>query len=94
MLDGGDTGEFVLATAVAAEYCFIFGWGVETWCGAAGVNVSILLGPERTSLLCVGLLSWWHRACASYRFMCGPVGLWVGVGGVCVGVGVCLLRIA
>ena len=46
VLIGGDTGEFVSATA-GLEYS-LFG-GVETgWCGRGG-RLSILLGPERTN---------------------------------------------
>jgi hypothetical protein len=95
VLDGGDTGESLLAAACRAEYSF----GVCGMCpvgvgvGKVGwvrlvVMVGTLLGPEGTT---VGLLSWWRSAACSHSYVklfcsgrCGA-GWGGGFGGCVVG---------
>jgi hypothetical protein len=91
VLDGGDTGESFLAAAGSSSTASS---GVGTMVGAAGVDVSTLLGPEGTSHLAVvagvGVSSGSHDG--SHALVTGPRpdGCWPHV----VGVGVRSLRIA
>jgi hypothetical protein len=56
VLDGGDTGLVNPGNGHVALVQPLFRRGVERAVGAAGDGMDTLLGPERTSSLCVGLL--------------------------------------